>query len=93
MKFGILAATMIAAGALAFGPASAKMMGCSSEGLAKTESTVEAMPDSPSKMMMQTEIGQANTDISTGNMRGCAMHMGRVERMTMMKPAMNPSGM
>lgn len=93
MKIGIFAATMVAASALAFGPASAKMMmGCSSQGLAKTEAAVEGSADGPQKVMMQKEIGQANTDLSNGNMRGCAMHMGRAQKMSMMKPAY-PSGM
>ena len=92
MKIGIFAATMVAASALAFGPASAKMMGCSSQGLTKTEAAVEGSADGPQKVMMQKEIGQANTDLSNGNVRGCAMHMGRAEKMSMMKPAY-PSGM
>jgi|APCry1669190731_1035312.scaffolds.fasta_scaffold07287_6 hypothetical protein len=92
MKIGIFAATMVAVSTLAFGPASAKMMGCSSQGLAKTEAAVEGSADGPQKVMMQKEIGQANTDLSNGNMRGCAMHMGRAEKMSMMKPAY-PSGM
>ena len=92
MKFGLLAATIITAGVLALGPASARMMGCTSAGLAKTQSTVDAMADTPTKFMMQREIGLANTAISTGDMRGCAMHMNRVERMTT-TPAMGSSGM
>lgn len=92
MKIGLFAATMVAASALAFGPASAKMMGCSSQGLAKTEAAVEGSADGPQKVMMQKEIGQANTDLSNGNMRGCAMHLGRAEKMSMMKPA-HPSEM
>jgi len=94
MRFGLLTAAIVAASALALGPASARMAGCTNDGLAKAESTVEAMPDTPNKFMMQKEIGLANTAISTGDMRGCAMHISRVERMTMMKPAMaGSSGM
>lgn len=93
MTCGFLTATMIAAGILASGPASARMMGCSSAGLTKTDAAVEAMADGPNKMMMQKEIGMANSAISTGNMRQCAVHMNRVEKMMMMKPAMGGSQM
>lgn len=93
MKFSIFAASMIAASVLALGPASARMTGCTSAGLTKTESAVEAMADTPSKFMMQREIGLANTAISNGDMRGCAMHMNRVEQMTMRPAMMGQSGM
>lgn len=74
--------------ALAFAPASAKtmMMGCSGDGMMKVNNMTQAMADGEQKMMMNREIGMANTSMSKGDMRGCNMHMMKAQKMGMMKP-------
>ena len=64
--------------AFAFSPASAKMMPCTGENIAKITANITAntdtMPETPRKMAMIKEIGMANTDMSNGNMRGACTH-------------------
>ena len=67
------------------GPASAKMMSCSGENMSKTSTMMMAMPDGQNKMMMNREMGMANTEASKGNMRGACMHYMRAQKMGMMK--------
>lgn len=89
-KFLITAAAF---SALALTSASAKpMMGCSGDSMMKMNNQVTAMADGQQKMMMNREIGMANTAMSKGDMRGCNMHMMKAQRMSMMKPQ-NDGGM
>jgi hypothetical protein len=87
MKKIVIAAAALSA--LAFHAASAKpmMMGCSGDGMMKVNNMTTAMADGEQKMMMQKEIGMANTSMSKGDMRGCNMHLGKAQKMGMMKPA------
>lgn len=100
MRFGLFAAVIASASMLAVGSASAAVMGgCSGANLSKTQTMVEKMGDSPQKAMMEREVGMANDAISKGDMRACAMHINRVDRMGMMgqggmmERGMGPGGM
>jgi hypothetical protein len=80
--------------ALAVTSASAKpmMMGCSGDGMMKMNNMTTAMADGDQKMMMNREIGMANTAMSKGDMRGCNMHMMKAQKMSMMKPKNDMGG-
>ena len=67
--------------ALAFTPASAMMMACSGANMAKSNTAMSAMADSPGKMAMGKEMGMMNSDMSKGNMRGACMHYMKVQKM------------
>lgn len=67
--------------ALALTPASAKMMACTGENMAKSNGMMSGMPDGPGKMAMAKEMGMANMDISKGNMRGACMHYMKAQKM------------
>jgi hypothetical protein len=84
-KFLITAAAL---SVLAITPASAKpmMMGCSGDNMMKMNDKTSAMADGQQKMMMNREIGMANTAMSNGDMRGCNMHLMNAQKMGMMKP-------
>jgi hypothetical protein len=74
--------------ALALSPASAKMMSCSGENMAKSYTMMSGMPDGPAKMAMARETGMVNTEISKGNMRGACKHYMNMQKMSMMKSGM-----
>ena len=76
----LFAASAITA-VLAMSPASAAMMACTSENIAKHVSTVSAMPEGPSKMAMMREIGAANTAMSKGDMRSACRSYIRAQKM------------
>ena len=80
--------TVAAFSALAVAPASAKMMACNSDNMAKTTTAMMSMPEGPGKMGMSKEIGMANTDMSKGNMRGACMHYMKAQKMGAMKSGM-----
>uniref|UniRef100_Q07KS3 Uncharacterized protein n=1 Tax=Rhodopseudomonas palustris (strain BisA53) TaxID=316055 RepID=Q07KS3_RHOP5 len=71
---------------LTLSPASAKMMNCSGENIAKSYAMMAAMPDGPSKMAMARETGMVNAEMSKGNMRGACRHYMNMQKMSMMKP-------
>ena len=75
----LLGVAAMAASAYAFVPAYAAHvgMGCNGADQARTEGAVEAMADGPGKFMAQREVAQAQDAMLNGNMRGCAMHLGR----------------
>ena len=76
----------MAAVAYAVVPASAaKMAGCSSENLAKAESSIEAMADSEGKMMAQKEVAQAQDALLKGKVGVCAMHLTKAMHAGTMK--------
>lgn len=66
--------------ALALTPASAKMMACTGENMAKSNNMMAGMPDGPGKMAMAKEMGMANMDMSKGNMRGACMHYMKAQK-------------
>lgn len=66
-------------------PASAAMMKCSGENMAKSATMMQTMPDGPAKMGMAKEMGMANIAMSKGNMRGACMHYMKAQKMGMMK--------
>ena len=87
----VLPAAAIAAIAFAAAPASAakmRAMGCSSDSLAKAESTVDNMSDGDAnKLTGYKEITDASDALSMGNPGECAMHLNKVMHMTPAKPA------
>src|SRR2546423_15433592 len=89
----LLGAAAMAASAYAFVPAHAAHVhharvhhavhvgiGCSGDNFAKAEGGVETMADVPAKFMAQREIAQAQDAMLSGNMSGCATHLGRAVR-------------
>lgn len=79
MKFLLATATLSAL--LAISPASAAMMKCTGENMAKSVAAGGAMPDGPGKMAMMKEMGSANTAMSKGDMRGACKSYLRVQKM------------
>lgn len=70
---------------LALTPASAKMMACTSENMAKSVSGMSGMADGPGKMAMAKEMGAANMAMSKGNMRGACKSYMNAQKMSAMK--------
>ena len=66
-------------------PASAAMMKCSGDNMAKSATMMQTMADGPGKMAMGKEMGMANMEMSKGNMRGACMHYMKAQKMGMMK--------
>ncbi len=86
MSNKLLAAAAMAALILAVPPAfAAKMGGCSSENLTKTESMIEAMADGAGKMTAQKEIAQAQDAMLNGKMGACAAHLSKAMHAGMAK--------
>lgn len=81
-----VAAVFVAA--LATSPASAKMMACSGENMAKSVAAGATMQDGPAKMAMMKEVGMANTQMSKGDMRGACKSYARAQKAGMMKNSM-----
>jgi hypothetical protein len=84
MKQLALAALALAVG-LAAAPASAAMMACTGENMAKSVGMGASMQDGPAKMGMMKEVGMANMAMSKGNMKGACMHYMKAQKMGMMK--------
>jgi hypothetical protein len=82
-QVGIAALTLAAVFAVT--PATAKMMSCTSENMAKSITTVDSMPDGPQKLAMMREMGMANTAMSKGDTRGACKSYMRVQQMETMK--------
>jgi hypothetical protein len=78
MKILFAAATIAAV--LAISPASAAMMACTSENMAKSVADGGAMPEGPGKMAMMKEMGMANTAMSKGDMRGACKSYMRAQK-------------
>ena len=74
--------------ALAFTPASAAMMACTGDNMAKANTMMMGMADGPAKMGMSRDMGMANMEMSKGNMRGACMHYMKAQKMSMMKSGM-----
>ena len=77
----ILLATASTLAVLAISPASAAMMKCSSENMAKSVAAGGAMPDGPGKMAMMKEMSSANMAMSKGDMRGACKSYMRAQKM------------
>jgi hypothetical protein len=79
MKILIIAAVF---SALAFTPASAKTKAtaCSGENMAKTSAAMTTMPEGPGKMSMSKHMGNVNTEMSKGNMRGACAHYMKAQK-------------
>jgi hypothetical protein len=82
MKSILLTAAMFSM--LAFTPASAGMMACTSDNVAKTTAAMYLMVDGPSKFGVEREIAATNTEWSKGNMRGACMHYFKAQKMIAM---------
>jgi len=85
----LLGAAAIAATAYAFVPAAHARhvhhtahvgVGCSGDNFAKAEGGVETMADGPAKFSAEREIAQAQDAMLSGQMSGCAMHLGQALR-------------
>jgi hypothetical protein len=83
MKAILITAAMLSAVALS--PASAAMMKCTSDNMAKSSMMMNAMPDGMGKTAMSKEMAMANGDMSKGNMRGGCMHYMKAQKAAMMK--------
>jgi hypothetical protein len=82
----LLGAAAMAAVMIAVAPASgAKMAGCSSENLSKTESMIETMADGEGKIAAQKEVAQAQDAMLGGKMGVCAMHLSKAMHAGMAK--------
>jgi hypothetical protein len=76
----LLAVAAVTAAAYAIAPAQAAKVhsfGCSGPNLTKTESSVEAMADGPTKMEAQKEIAMAQDSMLNGKMGACGSHLGK----------------
>jgi hypothetical protein len=87
MKYVAIAAFTLAV-AFSAAPASAAMMACTSDNMAKSVSMGATMQDGPGKMGMMKEVGMANSDMSKGKMKSACMHYMKAQKMGMMKSSM-----
>jgi len=83
MKIILVTAAMFSA--LALSPASAAMMKCTADNMAKTTTMMNSMQDGPAKMAMGKHMALANADMSKGNMRGGCKHYMMAQHAGMMK--------
>lgn len=65
--------------------ASAQMMACTSENMAKSLAAGGSMPEGPQKMAMMKEMGAANAAMSKGDMRGACKSYMRAQKMAASK--------
>jgi hypothetical protein len=68
---------------LALSPASAAMMACTAENMAKSATMMPPMQSEANK-----EMAMANTDMSMGKMKSACMHYMKAQKMSMMKSDM-----
>jgi hypothetical protein len=69
---------------LAFTPASAGMMACNADSVAKTTAAMYLMVDGPAKFGAEKEIAATNTEWSMGNMRKACWHYFKAAKMVSM---------
>ena len=74
----LIAAAMFSA--LALSPASAAMMACTADNMAKSAAMM-----APGQTPSNKEFAMANTDMSNGKMRSACMHYMKAQKMSMMK--------
>ena len=77
----LIMAVLLSAGVVS--PASAAMMACTSENMAKSTMTMPAGPNPANK-----EMAMANMDMSNGKMKSACMHYMKAQKMSMMKSGM-----
>ncbi|MBO4222054.1 hypothetical protein [Bradyrhizobium neotropicale] len=65
--------------AVAFAPALAKPVACTTENMAKSTASMNTMPEGPGKAAMAKSISKANSEMSKGNMRGACKHYLEVQ--------------
>ena len=75
MKYVVVSAAVLAAGVLAFSPASARMMSCSDADMSKMTTMIGGMPDGPDKRKMNKHLAMVNAAMAKDGMRGCNMMM------------------
>jgi len=75
----LLAAALVSAVMVA--PASAAMMKCTSDNMAKSVAAGGNMADGPGKTAMMKEMGNANMAMSKGDMRGACKSYMRAQKM------------
>lgn len=71
---------------MALTPASAKMMACTGENMAKSTTAMTAMMEGPGKMAVAKEMSKANMAMSKGDMRGACKSYMQAQKMAAMKP-------
>jgi hypothetical protein len=76
----IARATAAEVGTLSVSSASAAMMSCASENMAKSVAAGDAMQESPVKRAMLKELADANTAMSNGNMRAACKSYMRAQK-------------
>ena len=81
MKLALITAAIVSA--LAFSPASAAMMSCTSANMAKSASMMQ-----PGQSEANKEMAMANSDMSKGMMRSACGHYMKAQKMSMMSPPM-----
>ena len=81
----VLFSASIITAVLAISPASAAMMACTSENMAKSVAAGDAMPESPGKRAIMKELGNANTAMSNGDMRTACKSYMRAQKMGSIK--------
>ena len=79
MKILFAASTITAL--LAISPASAAMMTCTSDNIAKSIAATDTMQDSPGKRAMMKELSSANTAMSKGDMSAACRNYIRAQKM------------
>jgi len=77
MKKLVIAAAL---SVLAFSPASAAMMACTADNLAKSTARM-----APGQNEANKEMAAANTDMSNGKMKSACMHYMKAQKMSMAK--------
>ncbi len=81
MKKILITAAMLSV--LSLAPASAAMMACTGENMAKSSAMMSPGPNPANK-----EMAMANMDMSNGKMRSACMHYMKAQKMSMMKSGM-----
>lgn len=61
------------------------MMSCNGDDLQKVNAMMPGMTEGPNKSMMYKEMAAANTAMSKGDMKGCAMHLNMAAKAGMSK--------
>jgi hypothetical protein len=88
-RFSMVAVAAITlAAAISAGPASAAMMACTGDNMAKSVAMGAMMQDGPAKTGMMKEVRMANMEMSKGNVRGACMHYMNAQKMGAMKTGM-----
>jgi hypothetical protein len=82
MKSILLTAAMFSV--LAFTPASAGMMACKADNVAKATAAMYLMVEGPAKYGVEKEIAATNAEWSQGNMRKACWHYFKAQKMMSM---------